>query len=162
AATMNPRQLERFRHEARAAALLHHPHVVPVYGVGCERGVHYYAMQLIEGCSLAAVIDALRDAEPGSNPTRPYVPGGDVAPTRPLAALNTVPLRRSREHFRRVVELVAQAADALEYAHGMGVVHRDVKPANLLLDAGGNTWVTDFGLARLGEGPGLTVSGDLL
>src|SRR5262249_10455642 len=70
--------------------------------------------------------------------------------------------RRGRAHFRRVAELVAQAADALEYAHGMGVVHRDVKPANLLLDAGGNAWVTDFGLARLGEGPGLTVSGDLL
>jgi serine/threonine protein kinase/WD40 repeat protein len=167
AATMDPRQLERFRHEARAAALLHHPHVVPVHGVGCERGVHYYAMQLIEGCSLAAVLDVLRGAdpggkEPGDGPKGPSTPGGNAAPTRPLAALNTVPLRRGRAHFRRVAELVAQAADALEYAHGMGVVHRDVKPANLLLDAGGDVWVTDFGLARLGEGPGLTVSGDLL
>jgi serine/threonine protein kinase/WD40 repeat protein/tetratricopeptide (TPR) repeat protein len=158
AATMDPRQLARFRHEARAAALLHHPHIVPVHGVGCERGVHYYAMQLIEGCSLAAVIDRFR----GGDPTGPYSPDACAASTRPEAALNTVPLRRGRAHFRRVAELVAQAADALEYAHGMGVVHRDVKPANLLLDAGGDVWVTDFGLARLGEGPGLTLSGDLL
>ena len=86
---------------------------------------------------------------------------GDGAETRPTA-LATVPTRRAEKPFRRIAELVAQAADALEYAHGMGVVHRDVKPANLLLDTGGNVWVTDFGLARLGEGPGLTVSGDLL
>src|SRR5437660_12131724 len=103
---MDPRQLERFRHEARAAALLHHPHVVPVHGVGCERGVHYYAMQLIEGCSLAAVIDVLRGAaatkgtgplpvrgpvpfvaaggqEPGDGPPGPHAPAGPAAPTRP-------------------------------------------------------------------------------
>src|SRR5947209_18996070 len=82
AATMDPRQLARFRHEARAAALLHHPHVVPVHGVGCERGVHYYAMQLIEGRSLAAVIDRLR----GGDPTGPY-PADGAASTRPEAAL---------------------------------------------------------------------------
>jgi serine/threonine protein kinase/WD40 repeat protein/tetratricopeptide (TPR) repeat protein len=167
AATMDPRQLERFRHEARAAALLHHPHVVPVHGVGCERGVYYYAMQLIEGCSLAAVIDELRgtgagENQPPADSARSHAPSGNAAPTRSLAAVSTVPLQRGRAHFRRVAALVAQAADALDYAHGMGVVHRDVKPANLLLDAGGNVWVTDFGLARLGEGPGLTLSGDLL
>src|SRR5262249_35330423 len=53
AVTMDPRQLQRFLNEARAAASLEHAHVVPVYGVGCERGVHYYAMKFIDGLSLA-------------------------------------------------------------------------------------------------------------
>jgi WD40 repeat protein/serine/threonine protein kinase len=167
AATMDPRQLERFRHEARAAALLHHPHIVPVYGVGCERGVHYYAMQLIDGCSLAAVIAERRSSgERGkewlSASTGPYAVKGDVAPTRPAAGLATVPFLGDSKFFRRIAELIAQAADALDYAHAMGVIHRDIKPANLLLDTGGNVWVADFGLARLGEGPSLTLTGDVL
>jgi serine/threonine protein kinase/WD40 repeat protein/tetratricopeptide (TPR) repeat protein len=164
AATMDPRQLERFRHEARAAGLLHHPHIVPVFGVGCERGIHYYAMQLIGGCSLAAVIGDWREErkDPKSETPEPDPVGAGGAETQPLAARATVLSHRPRKPFRRIAELVAQAADALEYAHTMGVVHRDVKPANLLLDPGGNVWVTDFGLARLGEGPGLTLSGDLL
>src|SRR5205823_5970144 len=57
AATLDPRQLQRFHNEARAAALLHHPNIVPVFGVGEERAVHFYAMQLIEGQSLAALIE---------------------------------------------------------------------------------------------------------
>jgi RNA polymerase sigma-70 factor (subfamily 1) len=60
AATLDPRQLQRFKNEAQAAAHLNHPHIVPVHSVGCERGVHYYAMQLIEGQSLAALIEELR------------------------------------------------------------------------------------------------------
>src|SRR5262249_29656543 len=132
--------------------------------VGCERGIHYYAMQLIEGCSLAAVIGRwrLEGEDTKSEALGPDPVGAGGAPTHPPAARATVRSHRPPKPFRRIAELVAQAADALEYAHTMGVVHRDVKPANLLLDTGGNVWVTDFGLARLGEGPGLTVSGDLL
>src|SRR5213078_3865957 len=60
AAAMDPRHLQRFKNEAQAAAHLHHTNIVPVYFVGEERGVHYYAMQFIEGQSLAALLDELR------------------------------------------------------------------------------------------------------
>src|SRR5262245_42574977 len=66
AATMDPRQLQRFQNEARAAAGLHHEHIVPVHAVGCERGVSYYAMQFIEGQTLEALIRELR--EPSGDP----------------------------------------------------------------------------------------------
>ena len=68
AATIDPRQLQRFQNEAQAAAGLHHTHIVPVFAVGCERGVHYYAMQFIEGRSLAEVIGELRELN-GRGPT---------------------------------------------------------------------------------------------
>jgi WD40 repeat protein/serine/threonine protein kinase len=60
AATLDTRQIQRFKAEAQAAAHLHHTHIVPVFAVGCERGVHYYAMQFIEGHTLAALIEEMR------------------------------------------------------------------------------------------------------
>ena len=90
AATMDPRQLRRFQNEARAAAHLHHTNIVPVFAVGCERSVHFYAMQFIEGQSLANVIASLHrrsglrpsgNGEPAEIPT-PHVPSRTVgAPT---------------------------------------------------------------------------------
>jgi hypothetical protein len=65
-------------------------------------------------------------------------------------------------YFRTVANLGIQAAEALEHAHQMGVVHRDIKPGNLLLDTRGNLWITDFGLAQFQAGPDLTMTGDLI
>jgi serine/threonine protein kinase len=59
AAMLDERRLQRFKHEAHAAAMLRHPHIVTVYSVGCERGVHYYAMDYINGPSLHEVVAQL-------------------------------------------------------------------------------------------------------
>src|SRR5262249_29528810 len=77
AAALAPKHLQRFKHEAQAAAHLHHTNIVPVHAVGCERGVHYYAMQLIEGQSLAATIAELRQARNQPAATKPNSAAGD-------------------------------------------------------------------------------------
>jgi serine/threonine protein kinase/Flp pilus assembly protein TadD len=180
ASALDPRTLQRFKVEAMAAAQLHHTHIVPVFSVGVERGVHYYAMQLIEGRPLSDAIrelrrlhrpdprapDRLRDG-PAADP--PDVPtAGDPAPATPLPA-TPLPAPWSsgssitdRPYFQAVARLGIQAAEALEYAHSLGVVHRDIKPANLLIDARGELWIADFGLARVHADAGLTLTGDVL
>jgi serine/threonine protein kinase len=151
ALTLDPRQLQRFKNEARAAAALHHSNIVPIHAVGCERGVHFYAMQYIEGQSLAALIRQLRKLRArceSSLPTTP-LPAGLEDSAHPSS-------------FQRAARLGIQAAEALEHAHQLGVVHRDVKPANLLLDVQGQLWVTDFGLAQFQSDAALTVTGDVV
>src|SRR5687768_2857916 len=80
AGALDPRQLTRFKHEAQAAAQLHHTHIVPVFFVGCERGVHYYAMQIIEGRTLADVIrDVHGSAGTGATTAAFMPPDGSAA-----------------------------------------------------------------------------------
>jgi len=186
AASLDGRRLERFKNEALAAARLHHTHIVPVYAVGCERGVYYYAMQMIDGASLADVIvqwqhaaaPVFRDkaAAPRTPQTNSHVlaelwpdsaslqasPTAAATPTQAPSAMSTVPAGGAAQFFQTVARLGIQAAEALEHAHNLDVVHRDIKPANLLVDAVGNLWVTDFGLARLRSDVELTASGDIV
>jgi serine/threonine protein kinase len=158
ASMLDERQLQRFKNEARAAATLNHPNIVPVYAVGCERGVHFYAMQYIEGQTLAAVIEGLKDEvqstkdESGRLAARREASLGATAgssssadltidhrpPTTPAdtvaAALSTLRTERPKDFYRRIAELGIQAAEALDHAHQMGIVHRDIKPSNLIVE----------------------------
>lgn len=126
--TSDPDSVERFRREAETVAALHHTNIVPIFYVGSEKGVNYYAMQFIEGRDLAAVIADRQSA------IRP----------RDAAAWGL------------------QAAEALAHAHRRGVIHRDVKPSNLILDNEDRLWLTDFGLARRLDDVTLSLTGLLL
>jgi tetratricopeptide (TPR) repeat protein len=147
AAVLDPRRLQRFRNEALAAAHLRHPHIVPVISVGCERGVHYYAMQYVEGQSLAVAIREMREGRRGEGPRTPISDAGS---------------HRSPAYVRLAAQIGRDAAEALDHAHHVGVVHRDVKPGNLLVDGDGTVWVADFGLARTIDDVGMTRTGELL
>jgi serine/threonine protein kinase/tetratricopeptide (TPR) repeat protein len=173
AATLDANHLRRFKNESRAAAQLHHSHIVPVYAVGNFRGIHYFAMQHIDGQSLAEIIAGLRESVPvrpvGKDARGPHSgsPGGPSrgdgpAETRPVDGLTSLGSTTCPAFFRTVAQLGIQAAEALEYAHQLGIVHRDIKPANLLIEAPCHLWIADFGLSRGREDQDLTLTGDLI
>jgi tetratricopeptide (TPR) repeat protein/tRNA A-37 threonylcarbamoyl transferase component Bud32 len=149
AVALDGRQLQRFTHEAQASAHLQHTNIVPIYATGLDQGVPYFAMQLIEGETLATLIGTFQ---------APHSQAADKV----RAALAQERSHRTPSYFRAVARLGVQTAEALDHAHQQGVIHRDIKPANLLLDATGHVWVADFGLARWRAEPNLSVSGDVV
>src|SRR5262245_60797203 len=126
---VSARELERFRRESASTGKLVHPHIVRVYESGRTGSDSWFAMELIDGHDLGTELRLQQERAPDEPP--PILPRFDDAGWVAAAA-----------------GLVADVADALHHAHENGVLHRDVKPANLLLDRNGRVFVADFGLAR--------------
>jgi formylglycine-generating enzyme required for sulfatase activity/tRNA A-37 threonylcarbamoyl transferase component Bud32 len=120
-------EIERFHSEARRVARLEHKSVVKIYADGHDHGVHWFAMELVRGHDLGTEIDRQRRADAGC----------------------ILPRASSRDYVAAVVRLVRDVALALDHAHRAGVVHRDVKPGNLLLRQDtADVVVVDFGIAK--------------
>jgi serine/threonine protein kinase len=166
-------QLMRFQREAKAAAGLHHTNIVPVFGVGAQDGVHYYAMQYIHGRGLDSVLEAVSRLrfDAVCEPTIPQFETDEFSTSLATGLWNdrccsgipgALVIANERHYYRRVARLGMQAAEAIAHAHERGIIHRDIKPANLVLDAQGTIWVTDFGLAKDEQAESLTNPGDVV
>jgi serine/threonine protein kinase len=175
---LTSKAVQRFRREAEAAAKLHHTNIVPIYATGEEDGTHFYAMELIDGPSLDHVIRQMRDKKSVVGTENPEVPSQRPRADATLAAtvahtdsspsnsgassLTSSSLSSASNYFDTVARMIAEVADALGYAHKNGVIHRDIKPSNLLPSPDGRLSINDFGLARVLEQPGMTVSGEFV
>ena len=174
---LSSRAVLRFRREAEAAGKLHHTNIVPVYTTGEDRGVHYYAMEWIDGPSLDRVIKDLDHQVKTPNPetdestsdvpdwlreTALYASGGcgNQSDSQSGSCASTV--ATGAQYFDHVATIIADVSDALDHAHEHGVIHRDIKPSNLLLGPDGRLSVNDFGLARMFEQPGMTMTGEFV
>ena len=120
--------VERFQREARAVASLTHPNMVQVYESGEAQGVHFIAMEFVEGQDL-----------------KRYLRGREG------------PLRASE-----AVRIAVAVCEVLDYAHRRGIIHRDIKPQNILLAKDGTVKVTDFGIARALSSVTITQTGTVL
>jgi serine/threonine-protein kinase len=123
----DPGFLERFRAEARHAALVNHEGIANVFDYGEEEGSAYLVMELVPGEALSTILERER-------------------------VLST----------DRVLDIVAQTASALHAAHAAGLVHRDIKPGNLLITPDGRVKITDFGIARIADQVPLTATGQVM
>lgn len=121
------RQQQRFEREIDLVANLRHPGIVTIFDSGMNEGRHYYAMQFVDGMPLDRYLDSTTPS--GENNGRTW----------------------TRDSIRQALNLFREICDAVAYAHQCGVIHRDLKPGNILVDSKGKAHVVDFGLAKLVE-----------
>ena len=154
-----PEWVKRFENEARTTAQLRHRNIVPVFRYGQENGYCYFVMQFVNGVGLDRVIDRLREtdgivyAEEIQRQESQRITG--VMKAIPVAkamseadADNSRRRRLTRTSWNSFTKIAVQATQALRAAHAAGILHNDIKPGNVLLDADGRVWVTDFGLSQ--------------
>ncbi len=148
--------VRNFKREATTVAGLTHPGIVPVHAVGDEDGTHYFAMELVNGVSLDRVLNDLR----GRDPSRLSADDLAAALDPGVESSSEWLPAGSRAWVRLAAELTADVADALHFAHESGVLHRDVKPGNILLGRDGRPLLTDFGLSLVDGAPEVTRTGE--
>lgn len=174
--------IRRFRTEAQAVARLNHPNIVRVFAHGEHNEHLYYAMEYVDGVTLDWAICRRPDLLSSTWARRTNGDGADppgasrddsgasgwmaselsLPPLEHPGRRPATPQKRAPEDFRHIADLIAGAADGLAHAHAQGVIHRDVKPQNLLLGPDGRLRIVDFGLAQLTDEPNLTVTGEIM
>ncbi|MHC5065293.1 MAG: protein kinase domain-containing protein, partial [Planctomycetota bacterium] len=158
--------LLRFKREAAVAAKLEHPGICAVHEAGMIKGVPYIDMQYVEGESLSQKLTTARASDTPDLST--YMGLEDQAGEEQLSPQGSMgsdsATPKSRADLMRVVEIMEKTARAIHAAHEAGILHRDVKPGNVMVTSNGEPVVLDFGLARDDDSdiPTLTQSGDLM
>lgn len=160
ASDLSASSIVRFRREAELAASISHPSIVPVHALGETGSELYLTMGLVESASLADVLAVLRrDSDGAQLSAAMFDAAVDEAIQMRFADAQLAERTRGKSHIETVVEWLLQVADALAHAHQKGIIHRDVKPANILIDGAGRAYLTDFGLACVADDPRVTQLG---